>query len=763
MKKLFTLFMLLYYHLSFAQSPVVLKEIYPYFGDGYLQINNVLYFKADDGLLGQELWRTDGTANGTTLVKDLYPGARNNHSAPTGFFNFKGTLYFKASVNGGKRLCKSDGTTAGTVVVSEAVTLDYYWMEIYKDKIYFLANIDQLWTTDGTAAGTTLIKDFNTSNGVAGAVAGKDNLYFTVDAYLSGKDALWKSDGTVAGTTLVKDFSTVGDLAITDNGTAFFSADDGTYGKELWKSDGTASGTVMVKNIKARGESSAPYTLFAYKNTIYFNAYEDTNLFSTGGQLWRSDGTEAGTVRVKNTKSEGFPSMHAFERIGDRLVMLERRSYSNKNIYISNGTDASFTFLSQFMSLGGNFGNAVAAVTYPKTPEGELTYFDNQEGIKNLIKYNPTDTLIQKLATVPSNKYLTEGFAMAGRSFVFGLSSEYALYKYDVCQHSAKINTPNGTSFCPGSSVTISAEGTGGTGTFTYQWKQETTNAGTNASLAVTKAGTYSVEVTGNGCMVSTSVEITETTNLPVVITGGNSFCSGQNTTLTANASAGTAPYTYQWKLNGGNVGTNINTHLASAAGVYAATVTDSKGCTGTSNTLSVTSKPSPVVTITASGAKEFLTGQSVVLSIPLATGQTYQWSKDKNAIAGATNNSYTVKEEGSYTVTVILNGCSATSEASIVSLILANEPVNQDGYQLTVSPNPAVGEAKIVFITPKPDKAEIIFYDISGRKLGKSFSNSIVSRHEVSFNITPFSSGIYFIKAKAINGKSLTFKFLKN
>ena len=66
---------------------------------------------------------------------------------------------------------------------------------------------------------------------------------------------LWKSDGTAAGTTLVKNIrpgsgTSSSPRELTNvNGTLFFVADDGVTGQELWKSDGTAAGTVLVRDI----------------------------------------------------------------------------------------------------------------------------------------------------------------------------------------------------------------------------------------------------------------------------------------------------------------------------------------------------------------------------------------------------------------------------------------------------------------------------------------------------------------------------------
>ena len=88
------------------------------------------------------------------------------------------------------------------------------------------------------------------------------------------------------------------------NGEIYFSADDGTAGRELWKSDGTDSGTVMVKDINttAAGSASLPrwFTIFP-DGLMYFRATDGTN----GNELWRTDGTDAGTTMVKDIHPTG--------------------------------------------------------------------------------------------------------------------------------------------------------------------------------------------------------------------------------------------------------------------------------------------------------------------------------------------------------------------------------------------------------------------------------------------------------------------------
>src|SRR5262249_1725539 len=143
-------------------------------------------------------------------------------------------------------------------------------------------------------------------------------LFFTADDVVFGRE-LWKSDGTAAGTVPV---SGLGGSNLTNvNGTLFFTADGGN-GTELWKSDGTTAGTTLVKDIYPGGAwsyvyqypqgywqytpySSWPANLTNVNGTLLFTASD-----GNGRELWRSDGTAAGTVLVKdiNPGSSSYPS-----------------------------------------------------------------------------------------------------------------------------------------------------------------------------------------------------------------------------------------------------------------------------------------------------------------------------------------------------------------------------------------------------------------------------------------------------------------------
>jgi ELWxxDGT repeat protein len=209
----------------------------------YAVLNGVSYFAADDGIHGTELWKSDGTASGTTMVKDVYPGNSSSNV--------------------------HDITVSG-------------------NKIYFAANDGvhglELWVTDGTRTNTKIVKDIyggSVGSSPAYLIDGDGELYFFVNNILIG-DELWKSDGTKKGTVKIASFFTpdfnysqYGNQLTYVNGRLFFAMNGGSgfyyYGdQELWTSDGTLAGTFLVKQIN-------PYSGYGF--SLLFNCIKWFTLF----------------------------------------------------------------------------------------------------------------------------------------------------------------------------------------------------------------------------------------------------------------------------------------------------------------------------------------------------------------------------------------------------------------------------------------------------------------------------------------------------
>ncbi|MEP7373865.1 MAG: ELWxxDGT repeat protein [Chitinophagaceae bacterium] len=341
-----------------------LGDIHP-LGNGnpnqFTAMNGTLYFSADNGSHGQELYLSDGiysnTVNATShtrRVKDINPYLGSipyRGSNPSSLTPFNGILYFSASnYDNGYELWKSDGTEAGTVMIKDIYPGIGFSnpanLVILNNGLYFSAddgvNGKELWKSDGTEAGTVLVKNINAggSSDLSGLTVIDNLLYFAANDGGNGME-LWKSDGTEAGTVLVKDINngTSGSnpaQLININGVLYFIADNGTEGIELWKSDGTEAGTVLVKDINGGVNGSGPASLTNLNGIIYFSADDGLN----GREVWKSNGTEAGTVLIKNISTGGGSDPGVLTRIGNNILFAANDGVFGKEIWITNGTEA---------------------------------------------------------------------------------------------------------------------------------------------------------------------------------------------------------------------------------------------------------------------------------------------------------------------------------------------------------------------------------------------------------------------------------------
>ncbi len=270
--------------------------------------NDKVYFSYNDGVNGYEMWVSDGTVAGTVLFKDLYTGSNNAY--PRYFTVANNKLFFVADdASGAQHLFVSDGTAAGTVVIKNYATLfnGLTTFAILNNDIYFTGDDGTgvgygLWKSNGSLAGTVLLRpNISSSSGANYTVLG-NTLFFDSNDGINGSE-LWTTDGTPAGTNMVINLRADGGGImysgapfnfITYNSKVYFTASDDAHGAELFSSDGTAAGTQIVKDIQPGAEGSIPQQSVIYNGNLYFSCY---NGAATG--LWKSDGTAAGTVLIK--------------------------------------------------------------------------------------------------------------------------------------------------------------------------------------------------------------------------------------------------------------------------------------------------------------------------------------------------------------------------------------------------------------------------------------------------------------------------------
>ena len=264
----------------------------------FTQAGDLLYFTATTPVHGMELWKTDGTAEGTSLVKDIRPGAGSSVDT--------NTLGLSASRDG---------------------------------LIYFLANDgvsgSQLWRSDGTDVGTFALT--SGAGPVRDLVAAEGKLFFNKGLSLGGAEHLWVTDGTVEGTRFVADpFPGTGRAQIrfgqAAGGNLYFSATNGVNGQEVWTSDGTPEGTYMVRDLIPGASSSDPSS---------FTAMGDRMYFTTGAGVWSTDGTSAGTTLVVTGI---VPSQNRMVNMNGTLVF-QATGPAGRELYRSDGTAAGTTLL----------------------------------------------------------------------------------------------------------------------------------------------------------------------------------------------------------------------------------------------------------------------------------------------------------------------------------------------------------------------------------------------------------------------------------
>lgn len=317
-------------------------------------VDGRLFFTANDGEHGTELWLSDGTSAGTRLVYDIRLGTAG--SSPSSLTVSDGTLYFTANDGRhGNELWKSDGTAAGTVMLSDINLQGSSHPSALTSlgkTLFFIAddgvNGRELWRTDGTAAGTRMVTDINTSPAInggksiaSGLLVVNGRLYFSADDGRNGVE-LWTSDGTAQGTHMVRDInptsSNPAELTAV-NGMLYFTADDGLHGVELWKSDGTESGTIMVRDINVHPDikngNSYPTALTAANERLFFVADSGNG---NGEELWVSDGTASGTVMIRdiskdNTINAGGSSPRDLVDIGGTLYFTAYRAEHGRELY----------------------------------------------------------------------------------------------------------------------------------------------------------------------------------------------------------------------------------------------------------------------------------------------------------------------------------------------------------------------------------------------------------------------------------------------
>lgn len=293
-------------------------------------VGDAIFFRASDPATGAELWRTDGTAAGTTRVADINPGPASAN--PQELTDVDGRLFFLVGSSipyGPTDLWMSDGTASGTVRLADYTSLP---SPLYRVRLkatpggLLVAGGLELWRTDGTAVGTVQLVDFHGRAVSADWDWHLENMngstFFTM-CDRGGDCELWSTDGTPEGTiprvTITPPYhhpdwwgapadqppAAVYEMKNVD-GTLFFATGQEESVCDLWKTDGTAAGTSRLAHLEMSAigsddEWAAP-TFGSLNGRLYFPGCDHR-----GCELWTSDGTPEGTRLVAdiNTPERG--------------------------------------------------------------------------------------------------------------------------------------------------------------------------------------------------------------------------------------------------------------------------------------------------------------------------------------------------------------------------------------------------------------------------------------------------------------------------
>ncbi len=394
--------------------------------DPMLKVGDITYIVANDGTTGIELWKTDGTEGGTVLVKDIRSGISN--SSPANLTALGSTLIFTANDGtNGTELWKSDGTTGGTVLLKDiysgsTASSPKLFMTASSSLFFFATNStngEELWRTDGTAEGTYMVKDiYSGSNGgvlsrlyLSNYAMGSSTAFFT--AYAGAQTGLWRTDGTPDGTFVVKEFLNNGEEAIRSivvaGNTVFFMAQGDEYDGvisdyDLWKSDGTTAGTVFIKDldggssINAGEETYESYTMMTAGDSRVYFAVEKPD---TGFELWISDGTATGTYMIQDTYqgvTHGLPLLtgHAITQplviVGDVAFFHGRDEDHGAELWKTDGTEEGTFVLDIFPGEGSSAPNQLL-VTNNETELYMMAASSNIGSELMRISLTPTTTL----------------------------------------------------------------------------------------------------------------------------------------------------------------------------------------------------------------------------------------------------------------------------------------------------------------------------------------------------------------------------------
>ena len=394
-------------------------------------LNGTLYFA-----IGEELWNSDGTEAGTGFVTDV-------EEEITGIQSTGNHLYI-TTFNNGYNLYLSDGTSSLITLHTGFLNRPGRFAEI-NGTSFFVANSGELWTSDGTEAGTEPIDGFSSG----GFTNFEGYLYF-----VSG-GRIWRTDGLLPNPELILEpeelpiyvgGSESNDLRIEDiigviNNkllftTIHYEASVGYGMMNLYSSDGTPANFTHIKEIQPLEDAG------------YFAPFNDKIIFTAVvsgilNPVWITDGTEEGTLRLlEDVGTDAF--VRDIVTAGNKAALIvETQNYVN--IWLTDGTPQNSHFF-QYLNASGSYYRRVASVeSYLFFPDHTMSDFPPGEGIRywELWQSNVDEETSVMVSDLTSENYIgTDNLINIDNVLYFSTGNSFPVDGYDLTPRLWKYEQP---------------------------------------------------------------------------------------------------------------------------------------------------------------------------------------------------------------------------------------------------------------------------------------------------------------------------------
>jgi ELWxxDGT repeat protein len=326
-------------------------------------VNGRLWVIADDGVRGREPYWIDPATGKRTLLKDIRPGAQGSGGEGADEYRFigLGTKVLFPADDGvhGREWWVTNGTKAGTKLLKDANQdsswLPQWWAKVGGKMLFnaFAGGEGTTWATDGTTGGTSQISE----------VSGGDQTYRPAPlldgwAIMNGftpelKSELYRSDGTTV--ELIKEISVtdyakpVGFVKLGDK--VVFTARDDAHGTEVWTTKGTEGTTVRISDINPSGDATDfidGAQMVRIGSLVLFVATD-----GTGDELWKTDGVTV--TRVRDIRPSGGSNPDGLVASGGKVFFQANDGTNGYEPWVSDGTKAGTFMLKNIKASGSSF------------------------------------------------------------------------------------------------------------------------------------------------------------------------------------------------------------------------------------------------------------------------------------------------------------------------------------------------------------------------------------------------------------------------